>query len=183
MTNAGPSSAVPLVVVMGVSGSGKTTFGVALGARLGVAFAEGDDFHPPANIAKMAGGTPLDDADRLPWLRALAQWLAAHQMTGGVVSCSALERGYRDVLREGAPALGFLHLDPSIEVVRRRIASRRGHFMPASLLDSQFQILEPLQSDERGIVLTGDRPVDQLVARCLAVAPHLTDLPTPPIRI
>lgn len=183
MTRPGPSSAVPLVVVMGVSGSGKTTFGVALAERLGVVFADGDDFHPPANIAKMAAGTPLDDADRMPWLHTLARWLAEHPLTGGVLSCSALERVYRDVLREGAPALGFVHLDPSLDVVRRRMANRRGHFMPASLVDSQFRILEPLEADERGLVLAGDRPVDQLVASCLAAAPRLVELPTPPIRI
>lgn len=183
MTEAAPSIAAPLVVVMGVSGSGKTTLGRALAERLRVPFGDADDFHPPANIAKMSSGIPLDDADRMPWLRALGAWLAGHRDTGAVITCSALERAYRDVLRGAVPALGFVHLDPSPDVVRRRIAGRRGHFMPASLIDSQFRALEPLQPDERGAVLVGgDRSVDALVMACLAVSPDLTDLPTPPVR-
>src|SRR5688500_9249649 len=151
-----PTPAAPLLVIMGVSGSGKTTFGVTLGQRLRVPFADADDFHGPANIAKMSAGIPLDDTDRLPWLRAIGAWLAGHAQSGGVVGCSALKRAYRDLLRECAPSVGFVHLHGEREVVRRRVASRPGHFMPASLVDSQYRTLEPLEPDERGVVLDFD---------------------------
>jgi gluconokinase len=153
----------PLLVVMGVSGSGKTTVGVALAGRLRVPFADADGFHSTANVAKMSAGIPLDDADRRPWLRAVGRWLAAHAEHGGVATCSALSRRYRDVLRDTASTVWFVHLDGSIEVIRRRLAGRAGHFMPASLIDSQFAALEPLAADEPGIVLDMDRPVDKLV--------------------
>lgn len=158
----------PLLTVMGVSGSGKTTVGAALAQRLRVPFADADDFHPAANVAKMSAGIPLTDADRLPWLRSLGSWLAGHIATGGVVSCSALRRSYRDVLREGAPGVEFVHLDGSPQVVARRVAGRPGHFMPASLVDSQFATLEPLQADERGFALDLDQPVDGLVDAVVA---------------
>ena len=157
------SSAPPLVTVMGVAGSGKTTVGAALAQRLRVPFADGDDFHPRANVTKMAAGTPLTDADRVPWLRALADWLAEHDTTGGVLSCSALRREYRDVLRSDAARTVFVHLDGSPEVVARRVEGRPGHFMPASLVESQFATLEPLAADEPGLILDLDRPVDALV--------------------
>lgn len=164
MMRIGPTQDVaPLLVAMGVSGSGKTTVGVALARRLRVPFADADDFHSQANIAKMSAGIPLDDADRWPWLRAVGQWLAAHAEHGGVMSCSALHRRYRDVLRDAAPTVRFVHLDGSIKVMRRRLAGRTGHFMPASLIDSQFAALEPLGADEPGMVLDVDRPVDELV--------------------
>lgn len=171
-----------LITVMGVSGSGKTTLGEALGRRLGVPFADADDFHGPANVAKMSAGIPLGDADRLPWLRAIGAWLAAHQGTGGVVSCSALKRAYRDLLRESAPALTFVHLHPQPDLVRRRVAGRVGHFMPASLVDSQFQALEPLGVDEPGLVLDADAPVEHLVDACLAgvTGSSLPDHPAAP---
>ncbi|WP_326822449.1 gluconokinase [Streptosporangium sp. NBC_01756] len=169
----GPVSAAPLLVVMGVTGSGKTTVGAALGQRLRVPYADADDFHSEANVAKMSAGTPLDDSDRLPWLRAIGSWLADHAVTGGVVSCSALRRAYRDVLRQSAPAVSFVHLDGPEEVVRRRVAGRPGHFMPESLVASQFATLEPLEPDERGIVLDLDRSVDDLVEAYLASAPSL----------
>ncbi len=152
-----------LVVVMGVTGSGKSTVGAALATRLGVPFADADDFHPPANVAKMSAGVPLDDADREPWLRAIGEWLAARAGTGGVVSCSALRRAYRDALREHAPDAYFVHLHGDRETVRRRVAGRAGHFMPTSLVESQFAALEPLGEDERGVVLPLDTPVDDLV--------------------
>jgi len=155
----------PLITVMGVSGSGKTTVGAALAQRLGVPFADADDFHPAANVAKMSAGTPLDDADRLPWLQTISQWLADHAATGAVVSCSALKRWYRDILREGAPTQFFVHLDGSPDVVARRVAGRPAHFMPASLVTSQFSTLEPLGADESGVALDLDLPVDELVAR------------------
>lgn len=169
----GPVSTAPLLVVMGVTGSGKTTVGAALGQRLRVPYADADDFHSEANVAKMSAGTPLDDSDRLPWLRAIGSWLADHAVTGGVVSCSALRRAYRDVLRQSAPTVSFVHLDGPEEVVRRRVAGRPGHFMPESLVASQFATLEPLEPDERGIVLDLDRSVDDLVEAYLASAPSL----------
>lgn len=157
------TDAPPLVVVMGVSGSGKSTVGVALARRLGVAFADADDLHPRANIAKMTAGVPLDDADRWPWLDLVGGWLAEHDREGGVVSCSALRRSYRDRLRRHAPRSRFVHLDGPREVIARRQADRAGHFMPASLLDSQLATLEPLGPDEDGVVLDLGQGVDALV--------------------
>jgi gluconokinase len=157
----------PVIVVMGVSGSGKTTVGAALAGRLGVPYADADDFHPADNIAKMAAGTPLEDEDRRPWLAAIAAWMGAHRPTGGVVSCSALRRGYRDVLRGRTPEAVFLHLAGSPEVVARRVAGRPAHFMPVTLVRSQFETLEPLGADERGTALPLDLPVDRIVARFL----------------
>ena len=115
-----PPPGPPLVTVMGVSGSGKTTVGAALAQRLGVPFADADDFHPEANVAKMSAGVPLDDIDRLPWLHILGNWQAAYAATGAVVTCSAMRRWYRDVLREAAPGQVFIHLDWPPEVVARR---------------------------------------------------------------
>lgn len=158
----------PLLTVMGVSGSGKTTVGAALAQRLRVPYADADDFHPPENVAKMSSGTPLDDTDRLPWLRAIGEWLAAHTAGGGVISCSALKRSYRDVLREAAPDQLFVHLAGTPEVIARRVAGRPGHFMPTSLVESQFATLEPLDDDEHGLVLDVDHPVDELVESYLA---------------
>ena len=153
----------PLVVAMGVSGSGKSTVGAALAQRLRVPFADADDFHPAANIAKMTAGEALDDDDRRPWLEAIGEWLTAHAEAGGVMSCSALKRTYRDQLRRHAPAAEFLHLHGSREVIARRQASRPGHFMPASLLDSQFATLEPLAPDEQGQVVDVDQSIDAIV--------------------
>ncbi|WP_433257212.1 gluconokinase [Streptosporangium sp. CA-135522] len=177
-----PTSTAPLLVVMGVTGSGKTTVGAALGQRLRVPFADADDFHSAANIAKMSAGIPLDDGDRLPWLQTIGSWLARNAATGGVVSCSALRRGYRDILRDSAPAVSFLHLDGDAEVVRRRMAGRPGHFMPASLVASQFATLEPLEPDEHGIVLDLDKPVDEIVEAYLAAtrSPRTRPQPAPP---
>jgi len=170
------AGAAPLLVIMGVSGCGKTTVGAALSQRLGLPFADADDFHSPANIAKMSAGIPLDDRDRLPWLAALGGWLAQRQPTGGLLSCSALKRTYRDALRASCPTLTFIHLDPPADVVRRRMAGRLGHFMPASLIDSQFQSLERLHSDEHGIVLDLDRPAADLMTECLTALPQFADL-------
>jgi gluconokinase len=150
------------IVVMGVSGSGKSTVGAALAQRLRVPFADGDDFHPPANIAKMTAGQPLDDDDRYPWLEAIGQWLADHH-DGGVMSCSALKRKYRDQMRRHCPDVEFLHLSGTPEVIGKRQASRPGHFMPASLLQSQFATLEPLDPDERGIAIDVDQNIDSIV--------------------
>jgi gluconokinase len=150
------------IVVMGVSGSGKSTVGAALAQRLRLPFADADDFHPPANVAKMTAGRALDDRDREPWLEAIGAWLADHPH-GGVMSCSALKRAYRDRLRAHCPRADFVHLDGSPDVIARRQATRPGHFMPASLLASQFATLEPLEEDERGLVVDVDLPVDQIV--------------------
>jgi len=152
----------PLLVVMGVSGSGKSTVGAALSQRLRVPFADADDFHPEANIAKMSRGEPLDDGDRWPWLEEIGRWLADHP-DGGVMSCSALKRKYRDHLRHHAPRTTFVLLEGSREVIERRQAVRPGHFMPASLLTSQLATLEPLEPDEDGIVLGVDQSVDAIV--------------------
>ncbi len=153
----------PLIVAMGVSGSGKSTVGAALAQRLRVPFADADDFHPPANIAKMTAGEALDDDDRHPWLESIGEWLAEHAETGGVMSCSALKRQYRDQLRLHAPSTEFFHLHGSREVIARRQASRPGHFMPSSLLDSQFATLEDLAPDEHGQVVDVDQSIDAIV--------------------
>lgn len=153
----------PLVVVMGVSGSGKSTVGAALAQRLGVPFADADDFHPPANIAKMTAGHALDDHDRRPWLELIGEWLDEHSAAGGVMSCSALKRKYRDQLRHHTPHVELVHLHGTREVIARRQASRPGHFMPPALLTSQFATLEALAPDERGLVIDVDQPVDAIV--------------------
>jgi gluconokinase len=158
------------IVVMGVSGSGKSTVGAALAQRLGVPFADADDFHPPANIAKMTAGVALDDDDRHPWLDAIGRWLADRCDGGGVMSCSALKRKYRDQLRSRCAQTEFVHLSGSPEVIAARQASRPGHFMPASLMASQFATLEPLQPDERGVTLDVDHDIDSIVGAYLAYA-------------
>jgi gluconokinase len=157
------------IVVMGVSGSGKSTVGAALAQRLRVPFADADDFHPLANVAKMTSGQPLNDDDRYPWLEAIGNWLAEHCESGGVMSCSALKRKYRDQLRRYCPDVVFLHLTGTPEVISRRQASRPGHFMPASLLASQFATLEPLRPDERGVAIDVDQDIDSIVETYLAL--------------
>jgi gluconokinase len=154
-----------MVVVMGVSGSGKTTVGRLLAAELGVDFAEADDFHPAANVAKMAAGHPLDDADRLPWLRTVAAWIADEraQGRGGVVACSALKRSYRDILASAHPDVFFLHLALTAEAATDRVAHRGEHFMPASLVGSQFEALEPLQPGEPGLEVDAAQPPARIV--------------------
>ena len=147
---------------MGVSGSGKSTVGAALAQRLGVPFGDADDFHPQANITKMTAGHALDDEDRGPWLRAIGEWLGAH-LDGGVMTCSALKRDYRDQLRRHCPEVEFVHLYGERAVIARRQATRPGHFMPSSLLDSQFETLEQLEEDERGFVVGVDQPIDEIV--------------------
>ncbi|WP_068263751.1 gluconokinase [Janibacter limosus] len=168
------------VVVMGVSGSGKTTVAQGIVDRTGWVFAEADEFHPRANIDKMASGTPLTDEDRWPWLRDLAAWMAQHAARGEdtVITCSALKRVYRDVLRADVAALGdghrvvFAHLDGSAEVIAARIEGRKGHFMPASLLQSQIDTLEDLQDDEDGVVLDATTSPQELIDQVMAdVAP------------
>jgi gluconokinase len=153
---------------MGVSGSGKSTVGAALAQRLRVPFADADDFHPPANIAKMTAGHSLDDDDRSPWLGAIGEWLAGHP-DGAVMSCSALKRTYRDQLRRHNPDVEFLHLSGPPEVIAKRQASRPGHFMPASLMASQFETLEPLDPDERGVTIDVDQSIDAIVDSYVAL--------------
>jgi gluconokinase len=138
---------------MGASASGKSTVGELLAKRLGIIYADGDDFHSQANIAKMQGGTPLTDEDRWPWLETIGKWLHEKADQGGVISCSALKRAYRDRLRAAAPELLFLCLCGGEQELRRRVAARKHHFMPASLLDSQLATLEPLEEDETGIAI------------------------------
>jgi gluconokinase len=166
------SDHAPLIVAMGVSGSGKSTVGAALAQRLRVPFADADDFHPPANIAKMTAGDALDDDDRQPWLETIGEWLREHEGSGGVMSCSALKRMYRDQLRRHAPTTEFLHLDGTHEVITRRQASRPGHFMPASLLASQFATLEPLAPDENGVVIDVDQSIDAIVDQYVTTHPE-----------
>jgi carbohydrate kinase (thermoresistant glucokinase family) len=154
---------------MGVSGSGKSAVGQRLADELRVPFLEGDSFHCAANVAKMTAGTPLTDADREDWLLALhAEIRAAREAGHGVVlSCSALKRRYRDVLRAGDPGLRFVHLSGDQALISARIQGRVGHYMPLSLLDSQLATLEPLQPDEAGIELDIRNPPEQLIAQIL----------------
>ncbi|WP_229422142.1 gluconokinase [Massilia aquatica] len=156
-------------VVMGVSGCGKSTVGQALAQELGVPFVEGDQFHPPANVAKMSAGMPLDDDDRAGWLLALQARIREARAGGAglVLSCSALKRRYRDLLREGDPALRFAHLDGPRELIAARMQARAGHYMPPSLLESQLRDLEALQSDEAGVLLDIGSAPGQQVARIL----------------
>ncbi|GHF16681.1 gluconokinase [Streptomyces morookaense] len=152
-TETEPRTEPRVIVVMGVAGTGKTTVGPLVAEALGVPYAEGDDFHPAANIAKMSAGIPLDDTDRAPWLDAIGDWARGRAGLGGVVSCSALKRAYRDRLRAAAPGLVFLHLAGDRELIAGRMAARKGHFMTTRLLDSQFATLEPLGADEAGITV------------------------------
>ena len=157
------------VVVIGVSGSGKSTVAHGIAATTGLLFAEADDFHSRASVDKMSAGTPLDDADRWSWLHDLAAWMGERAAEGRstVIACSALRRAYRDVLAAGPPSLDFAHLDGPAEVIRDRIAGRAGHYMPASLLNSQIATLEPLQPDESGIVLDVSLPPEELVVQAV----------------
>lgn len=154
------------IVVMGVSGCGKTTIGALVADELGLPFTDGDSLHPLENIAKMAAGTPLDDDDRLPWLETVGRELAGSP-DGLVVACSALRRSYRDAIRAKAPHVLFLHLDGSREVLGSRLEGRSGHFMPAALLDSQLATLEPLGADEAGVVIDISAPVPALVGNAV----------------
>jgi gluconokinase len=151
-------------VVMGVSGCGKTTVAERLGDRLGLAFAEGDAYHPKANVDKMASGQPLTDEDRQPWLEELAAWTREQDADGSstVLSCSALRRRYRDVLRQADPDTFFVHLHADFEVLAERMR-HRAHFMPVSLLESQFDTLEPIGDGELGVTIDVTPPLDEVV--------------------
>lgn len=155
------------LVIMGVAGTGKTTLAQALQARLGWPYAEADDFHPAANIAKMSAGHPLTDEDRKPWLEALEKWMSdkLSAQTSCLITCSALKKKYRDVL-EAAGNVHFIELDLDEETLKQRM-QQRDHFMPVSLLRSQLATLESLSSDEPGIHLSSQHSVDMLVQECV----------------
>jgi gluconokinase len=161
-----------LFVVMGVSGSGKSVIGAALARSLGVEFLDGDDFHSPANVARMSSGIPLTDQDRAQWVAVLAGKLrqASAAGLGLVVACSALKRGYRDILRAGVPELKFILLEGSRPLIAERLAHRAGHFMPPSLLDSQLATLESPTPDEDAWVFDIRKTPDEIVAGILARA-------------
>ena len=165
MTSAEPAA----IVVMGVAGCGKSTVGAALAGALGARFLDGDDYHPRANVEKMAAARPLTDADRWPWLDRLAEKVAALRANGmaTVTACSALRRIYRDRLAAQVP-VRFVHLSVDFELIAGRMAARAGHFMPRVLLENQFATLEPLAPDEPGLTIDVDAPVDELVARIVA---------------
>jgi gluconokinase len=153
------------IVLMGVAGSGKSTVMAPLAEHLGWRWAEGDDFHTPANVAKMSAGHPLADDDRWPWLRAIANWIGERERAGenAVVTCSALKRTYRDLIRNGHPSVHFVHLAVDHSILERRMNQRRGHYMPPSLLASQLDTLESLDPDEPGILVPGELPPDRIV--------------------
>ncbi|MFZ3234804.1 MAG: gluconokinase [Stellaceae bacterium] len=160
-----------IAVVMGVAGVGKTTVGERLAERLDWEFIEGDRLHPPENVAKMQSGRPLNDADRAPWLAAVAQAIDAWRAHGtcGVLTCSALKRDYRRRIIGDRPGVRLVYLDGSRELIGERLAARRGHFMPPSLLDSQLALLEAPGRDEDPITVSVDRPVDCIVGQIAAV--------------
>ena len=161
------------IIVMGVSGCGKTTIGDLVARKLGVPFLDGDSLHPVENVAKMAAGTPLTDEDRWPWLAIVGRELAAAGDGGLVLACSALRRVYRDAIRAQAPDTIFLHLNGGKDVLAQRVAGRSAHFMPPALLDSQLATLEPLDTDEAGVVVDIAAPVTDIVAQALtSLAAH-----------
>jgi gluconokinase len=157
------------IVVMGVSGSGKTTLARGIADRMGWEFLEGDELHPAANVEKMSAGIPLDDEDRWPWLRAIGAWIDERAEAGhsGVLTCSALKRAYRDLLADGRPGVRFCHVQVDAHVIEERIAARRGHYMPPSLLPSQLKTLEPLAPDERGVVVSADSDPEEMVREAM----------------
>jgi carbohydrate kinase (thermoresistant glucokinase family) len=162
----GTAAPAPRVVVMGVAGSGKSTIGALIADELDVPFIDGDSLHPIENVRKMAGGTPLDDVDRAPWLRSVGAALGAAD-GGVVIACSALKAAYRDLIVDEAPGVVFVHLTASRDVLASRMEGRTDHFMPATLLDSQLRTLEPLSSEERGATIDVSESVEQVVARAV----------------
>jgi gluconokinase len=168
------------VIVMGVSGAGKTTIATLLAKRLGVAFEDGDSFHPPANVEKMRAGIPLRDEDRVPWLTAIAERIARLQDEGGhvVIACSALRRAYRDLLvRKGRNAMRFVYLKGDSDLIAKRLAGRHGHFMPPTLLDSQFATLEEPAPDENAITISVVEPPHRIVEYIVIALKARRDFP------
>lgn len=158
------------IIVMGVSGSGKTTVGEAVARRIHAKFIDGDDLHPRTNIQKMGSGHPLNDEDRMPWLERLsdAAYSLHHKNETGIIVCSALKRRYRDRLREGNPEMVFLYLKGSFEVIMERLKARSGHFMPTDLLKSQFEALEEPGPEEADVICVDiDADIDEVVQRCV----------------
>ncbi|MGH1476448.1 gluconokinase [Yersinia proxima] len=158
------------IIVMGVSGSGKTTVGEAVARRIHAKFIDGDDLHPRTNIQKMGSGHPLNDEDRMPWLERLsdAAYSLHHKNETGIIVCSALKRRYRDRLREGNPEMVFLYLKGSFDVIMERLKARSGHFMPTDLLKSQFEALEEPGSEEPDVICVDiDADIDEVVQRCV----------------
>ena len=156
------------VVAMGVAATGKSSVAERLAKELDLEFVEGDDLHPQSNIDKMSAGAPLDDDDRRPWLQAIADLIAEQHKAGtaAVVTCSALKRSYRDILRSGLPDsdIFFLHLHTDFDVLFERMGQRKRHFMPPALLQSQFDTLEPLEDDEAGVMVDVAPPLDTVAA-------------------
>jgi gluconokinase len=161
---------ISALVVMGVSGSGKSTLADLLSKRLGWPFRDADEFHPPENIAKMSAGHPLNDEDRAPWLAAIAAWVDRERAAGkhAIVTCSALKRAYRDVLIGSRDDVGLIFLQGERDVIHARMAARKDHFMPKSLLDSQLATLQPPASEERALSLKVDAPPETLADRAMA---------------
>jgi len=161
-----------IAVVMGVAGSGKSTIGRALADQVGAEFLEGDKFHPAANIAKMSRGEPLTDDDRWPWLEAIAAWIETHRHAGttGVVTCSALKRGYRDVVTANQAAdVRLVYLKGDFALIEARLKARKGHFMPPELLKSQFDALEEPATDENAITVTVEETPDEIADDVVSV--------------
>jgi carbohydrate kinase (thermoresistant glucokinase family) len=179
-TDRQPGDRTRIAVVMGVSGCGKTTIGEALASRLSWSFADADTFHPPENVAKMSAGQPLDDADRAPWLSAIAARIDEWRGRGesGVVTCSALKRRYRAVIVGDRPEVRLVYLDGGRDLIASRLAGRHGHFMPGALLDSQFEALEPPGRDEHPLAVSIDRPVAAIVETLvIALTPAPATIP------
>lgn len=156
-------------VVMGVAGCGKSSIGSAFAERIDATFTDGDDLHPPENVAKMARGSALDDDDRAPWLQKVGQALSDAEKLPHVIGCSALKRSYRDIIRAHAGGdVGFIHLDGSRDLISRRMAARKNHFMPSSLLESQFATLEPLEKDETHVRIDIDQSPSAIISELVA---------------
>lgn len=158
----------PQVIVAGVSGAGKSTVGVALASRLAVPFVDADSLHSAHNVAKMAAGLPLTDADRQPWLQGIAEVLRENESDGLTIACSALKRPYRDLIRREAPLTFFVALTGSREVLLQRMSLRTNHFMPSQLLDSQLAAFQALQPDERGVTLSCENDLETVVDDALS---------------
>jgi carbohydrate kinase (thermoresistant glucokinase family) len=156
---------VPVFLIMGPPGSGKSTLGEALAQATGLPFADGDDLHPAANVEKMAAGIPLNDADRAPWLARIGEVIDAWGAGGGIVACSALKRRYREGLKAGRPQVRLVFLKGDPETLRARVTHRQGHFMPPALLEDQLRVLEPPGEDEDPIVIPAELPTEAQVAR------------------